>query len=126
MKRADLTLFIDGAGAEHVAIVTDQHPDGTVDLAVLKTTLRGVPRSGLGAPHSVFDHTMPSIMAVPTEETDPGVQAGMQMAQTATESVEKIAADVFRSAQDGSGSEVKQEEQGAVETTPDQGPVSGG
>lgn len=150
MKRADLTLFIDGAGAEHVAIVTDQHPDGTVDLAVLKPTLRNVPRSAIGTPHSAFDIDAPRETLALEETIEPGNVAVLRPFPGAQEKFfnEGAAAgqalfqgDVIRPTSDGGvevlpdapdGSvviteqEPKQGEQGAVETPSDQGPVSGG
>lgn len=155
MKRADLTLFIDGAGKEHVAIVTDQHPDGTVDLAVLKPTLRNVPRSAIGSPHSAFDIDAPREELALEETIEPekvaklrpfpgaqekffnkGAAAGQSLFQgdviglnTAGQLEHRPHGEEGKAYTGlaGAESESKQEEgSGAVETSPDQGPVSGG
>lgn len=87
MVKGDLSVFTDAGGVEHVAVVTEAHTDGTVDLAVLKTSQRNVPRSAHPEPGKFFDpdwtenvaaepveapaHGAPALTSVPEEVEQP-------------------------------------------------------
>lgn len=55
MQRGDTSIYSDLGGVEHVAVVTEAHTDGTVDLAVLKTSQRNVKRAVQPGPGMFFD-----------------------------------------------------------------------
>ena len=72
MQRGDISIYSDNAGGEHVAIVTETHEDGSVDLAVLKTSLRAVPRSATKVGGTFFDpNWVEEAPAQPTEDAPP-------------------------------------------------------
>jgi hypothetical protein len=58
MTPGDISMYTDQGGVSHPAIVSAVHPDGTVDLAVLRTTHRNVPRSTDMEPGKFFDPTL--------------------------------------------------------------------
>jgi hypothetical protein len=58
MTPGDISMYTDQGGVSHPAIVSAVHADGTVDLAVLRTTHRNVSRSTDMEPGKFFDPTM--------------------------------------------------------------------
>lgn len=72
MVKGDVSIYSDNVGGEHVAIVTDTHEDGSVDLAVLKTSLRAVPRSATKVGGTFFDPSWVNEVPV-APAIDPGV-----------------------------------------------------
>lgn len=71
MVKGDVSIYQDQAGVEHVALVTEVHTDGTVDLAVLKTSQRNVSRSATAAPEKFFDPTFVEEVAPAVSEDSP-------------------------------------------------------
>lgn len=81
MFKGDVSIYQDQAGVEHVALVTEVHTDGTVDLAVLKTNQRNVSRSAVAAPGKFFDPTfVEEVAPVAAEDAppNPGLQSVSQ------------------------------------------------
>lgn len=52
-----LKIYLDRAGVEHFALVTEEHADGTVDIAIVKPNYVNVPRSATPEPGTVYDPT---------------------------------------------------------------------
>jgi hypothetical protein len=56
MQIGDITVATDNNGHESVCIITEVHPDGTVDVSEVRTTTRALRRSSRERSHgSVFD-----------------------------------------------------------------------
>lgn len=72
MQRGDTSIYSDLGGVEHVAVVTETHTDGTVDLAVLKTSQRNVKRAVQPGPGLFFDPDfVEPPVAEPAEDAPP-------------------------------------------------------
>lgn len=74
MMKGDSSIYVDQGGVEHVAVVTGLHTDGTVDLAILKTSQRNVPRSAHPAAGMFYDPDWTeNVAAEPVEAPARGV-----------------------------------------------------
>ena len=103
MQRGDTSSYSDSVGGEHVAVVTETHDDGSVDTAVLKTTLRAIPRSSVKAGGTFFDPSWVDESVAPVAPVEPP-NAGLSSVPLVTDAMMNMANPNYSNLLQGSSS----------------------